>query len=200
MGPIRLGPLVGAGLPNLLSFGGILKVTPYLGLGVNVGLIPTVRISYYGDATLSYREYDVYGHIFPFGGAFFLGAGVGYATINGTLSRTFDVSEYANQFPQLGLPSSLYYDSQASVRTLVLTPQIGFLHTFGSGFSIGMDIGGQIPIAPSQIEFQSQTPPDVPQALVDQYLGPNDQKVRDTLDKIGRTPIPTINFRIGWLL
>jgi hypothetical protein len=188
------------GLPNLLSFGGTIKLTRFLGGGLNFGLIPTMRIPYYGDATLAYTEVDVYARIYPFGGSFFLGTGVGYATVNGTMDSRFDAREYAAQLALLGLSSTVHYQSEASVRTMVLTPQIGFLTTFGSGFSAGFDVGAQVPIAPSRIEFTSRVNSQLPPALVEQYLVPNDQKVRDTLEKIGRTPIPTINLRIGWLL
>jgi hypothetical protein len=199
-GPLRLGPVVGVGLPSLLSFGGTLKLTRYLGAGINVGLIPTLRISYYGDAVLSYQEYDVYGRIYPFGGGFFLGAGIGYATARGTLSNQYDISSYAAQFPQLGLPNQIATRSEGSVRALVVTPQLGYFHTFGAGFSVGVDFGAQIPIAPSEVEFATTVSNTVPQRLVEQYVTPNDQKVRDTLETVGRTPLPTINLKIGWLL
>ncbi len=89
---------------------------------------------------------------------------------------------------------------------MVLTPQIGYLYTTGIGFSIGIDVGAQLPIAPSQINFKSQLtlPAGTPQVLVDQVrtqlLEPNDQKVKNTLQTIGRAPLPTINLRVGWLL
>ena len=200
-GPFRIGVLVGGGLPDVLSLGGMIKVTRYFGAGINIGLIPTVKISFYGDATLSFQEYDAYGHVFPFGGAFFLGAGVGYATVRGTLATNFDLSAYHKQDQMI--PASLQISSQASVRTLVLTPQIGLLHTFGSGFTLGADVGAQLPIAPSQVDFSTQIP-SFPEPFRTQiqtnYLKPNDDKVRSSLDKIGRTPIPTFGIKIGWLL
>ncbi len=203
-GPFRIGVLVGGGLPDLVSLGGAIKVTRYFGAGINVGLIPTVKISFYGDATLSFQEYDAYGHIFPFGGAFFLGAGVGYATVRGTLATHFDLSSYQKQYPGAGIPASADVSSQASVRTLVLTPQLGLLHTFGSGFTLGADVGAQVPIAPSQVDFATQIPSTIPAAfksqIQKQYVDPNDAKVRSSLDKIGRTPIPTFGIKIGWLL
>ena len=206
-GPIRLGPMIGVGLPNLLSFGGLLKVTRYLGGGLNIGLIPTVRVSYYGQATLLYQEYDIYGRIFPFGGGFFLGAGAGYETVKGTMSDKMDTSSFSSVLPPgLSVPNPLVYQSSGTVKTLVLTPQIGYLYTTDIGFSIGVDIGAQVPIAPSQVTFKSQLtlPPGTPQQLVDQVhsqlLEPNNQKVRNTLQTIGRAPLPTINLRVGWLL
>jgi hypothetical protein len=100
------------------------------------------------------------------------------------------------------------YTSQGSVKTLVLAPQIGLFHTFASGFSLGFDVGLQIPIAPSEVTFNSQvnllTDPQIPaatrQQLTDQYVTPTDNQVRSTLQTIGRTLLPTFNMRIGWLL
>jgi hypothetical protein len=193
-GPFRIGVLVGTGLPSVLSFGAAIKLTRFLGAGLNVGLIPAVTISIYGEAELSYQEYDVYGRIFPFGGAFFVGAGVGYATIEGTFTNSYDVSAFPS------LPNPLLVKSQGSVRTLVLTPAIGVQHTFKPGFTLGADAGLQIPIAPSEVEFNTIVPASVPPQVEQQYVDPNDQQVRDTLDTIGRAIVPTVNLRIGWLL
>jgi len=198
LGPLRIGAMVGVGVPSLLSFGGTLKLTRYFGAGVNVGLIPRVQLAYYGEATLSYQAYDVYGRIHPFGGGFFVGTGVGYARATGTLDRRFDTSEYAPAYP--GLPDAISSSSEGSVQALVLTPQLGYFHIFDGGFSVGVDFGAQIPIAPSEIEFDTRLSYPVPAELVEQYLGPNNQRVRDTLETIGRTPLPAMNLRIGWLL
>jgi hypothetical protein len=90
----------------------------------------------------------------------------------------------------------------------VLTPQVGLFHTYRCGFSLGFDVGLQVPIAPSQVTFKSQvnllTDPQIPaatrQQLKDQYVTPTDNQVRGTLETIGRTIIPTFTVRIGWLL
>lgn len=186
------------GLPSLISFGAMAKLTRFLGGGLNIGMIPAVRVSLYGDAELSYQEYDIYGRLFPFGGAVFVGAGVGYATIKGSFRKSYDVSAYQSQVPNL--PNPLTVSSEGSIRTMVLTPTIGLLHTFGSGFTLGFDLGAQIPIAPSQTRFHTTVPAVVPAQIVDRYVKPNDQKVQDTLDTIGRTVLPTLNVRVGWLL
>lgn len=198
LGPFRIGVLAGTGLPEVLNFGAQLKLTRFLGAGINVGLIPTVKINYYGDAQQKYQEYDVYGHLYPFGGAFFLGAGVGYAQIDGVLVNHFNLAAL-----QQGLSGSVDVTSSATVRTLVLTPQIGFLKIFDIGFAVGLDVGAQIPIAPSEVHFNTAAA-GIPPALEDEvrtkYINPNDEKVRHTLDTVGRTPLPTFNFKIGWFL
>lgn len=199
-GPFRIGPVIGAGVPNLLSFGGAIKLTRYLGAGLNIGIIPEAQLSLYGEATLSYQEYDIYGRIYPFGGAFFLGAGVGYATVSGTFSNTYAVPDFGAAISGVG---DVELTSEASVRSMVLTPQMGWFKTWGSGFSLGIDFGAQVPIAPSEIEFSTRVPTQLPpavQPVVDGFLQQNDQEVRDTLEAIGQTVIPTVNIRMGWLL
>jgi hypothetical protein len=204
---IRLGPIVGVGLPGFISIGGMLKLTSYLGFGVNMGLIPSMHIAYYGDATLAYQEYDAYGRLFPFGGGFFLGAGAGYATIKGTMKSTFNTATYQAQAALAGIsvPNPLSYQSEGTVKTMILTPQVGYFYTTDIGLSIGLDVGAQVPIAPSQITYKSHLtlPPGTPAAVASgiqaQYVKPNDDKVRSTLDKIGRSPYPTFNIKIGWL-
>ncbi len=202
-GPFRIGVLVGGGLPEILSLGGQIKLTRFIGAGINIGLIPTVKISYYGEAKLSYQEYDAYGRLYPFGGAFFLGAGVGYATIKGTVNGKLSTDAAQTMYPGFGIPNPILVDSQGSVRTLVLTPQIGFMKIFGSGFTIGLDVGAQLPIAPSKVDFATNTPnlqEPAKSYVQSTYVKPNDDKVRSTLDTIGRTPLPTFNLKIGWFL
>lgn len=202
-GPFRIGVLVGGGLPEILSLGGQIKLTRFIGAGINIGLIPTVKISYYGDAKLSYQEYDAYGRLYPFGGSFFVGAGVGYATIKGTVNGKLSTDAAQTMYPGFGIPNPILVDSQGSVRTLVLTPQVGFMKIFGSGFTIGIDVGAQLPIAPSKVDFATNTPnlqEPAKSYVQSTYVKPNDDKVRSTLDTIGRTPLPTFNLKIGWFL
>jgi hypothetical protein len=197
----KIGPVVGVGVPSVISVGGTLKVTRFLGAGVNLGLIPKVQLSYYGDATLSYQHVDVYGRLYPFGGGFFLHGGLGYANINGTLTGK-------QSYAQSGGSGSVDYKGVGKVRTPTLTALIGYFYTTSIGLSFGLDAGAQIPVAPSTIEFNSTytlitNPPEAaplfrPQA--DAYAEKANQSVRDTLEKIGRTTIPTVNFRIGWIL
>ena len=196
-GPFRIGPLFGAGLPSLFSFGGEIKLTRYFGAGVNVGIIPAVHFSYYGDATVSYEDYGAFAHLHPLGGGFLLGAQLGYALVKGTYDDSADTSKYA----ALGAPKSLDMHAEGTVETLVLTPVIGYVYTWRAGFTFGFDVGAQIPVASSRVEVKDEVHGgSLPTEVVESYLAPNRQKVRETLEKVGQTVLPAFHFRIGWLL
>lgn len=199
LGPLRLGPVVGVGLPNLVSFGGALKLTRYFGAGINVGLIPTLRIEYYGEAKVSYQQYDVYGRIYPFGGGFFLGAGVGYARAKGTHEKSTRLAAIDRVDPSL---TQFQTSSRGSVQAMVLTPQIGYFQVFRSGFCMGADVGAQIPIAPGKIEVETEVSDEITRLVpnIERYIEPGEREVKSTLESVARTPIPTFNFRVGWML
>jgi hypothetical protein len=198
LGPFRIGPVLSGGLPSVLGFGGMVKVTRYLGAGLNVGIIPEMTFSYYGEAKVSYQEYLAYAHIHPFGGGFFMGSQLGYARVRGTYATTVDLRGLSAMFPDL--PASLSYTSRATVQTLVLTPEIGYFHIFRSGFAAGLDAGVQIPIAPSDIKFERAAVSGLPAQIPDSTFDPYDQKVRTTLEKVGRTILPAFHLRVGYLL
>jgi hypothetical protein len=194
-GPFRIGPIFGVGLPAFFSIGGAIKLTKYFGAGINYGIVPTIQFAYYGEATVRYQGVGIYGHIHPFGGGFFLGASIGYAHVRGT---------YEDQFP-VPMAGNFPYESEATMQTLVLTPELGYFYTFKSGFTLGVESGLQIPVAPSEIHFKSSVNypdefgPETRALVQDQLIEPTDEMVQDTLEKVGQTILPTIGIKIGWL-
>lgn len=212
----KIGPVVGVGIPSIISIGGTLKVTRFVGLGVNLGLIPKVQLDYYGKATLSYQHLDFYARIYPLGGGFFLQGGAGYMHVDGTLKSTYNLG------PQVSIPGygavggDITYNAAGSVKALMLTALIGYFYTTSIGFSIGVDAGAQIPIAPAEVSYSSDPLPGwaTPAPGCDPNTNPvckvqkqaqgyktsADDSVRDSLEKIGRTVLPTLNLRIGWIL
>jgi hypothetical protein len=199
LGPFRIGPIIGVGLPSLINVGGVIKLTRYVALGINIGIAPDVKFSYYGDARVSYHAYQVYGHVHPFGGGFYFGAAVGYALARGTSEETFDVpAAVTSVYPQIKNPVTL--KSEGTVQTMVLTPEIGYFYTTKIGFSLGLGVGLQIPVASSDVHFEQGVNADVPQEVVKQYLDPTARAVQDTLERVGQTTLPTIGVCVGWLL
>jgi len=187
------------GLPSLINVGGVIKLTKYFAAGLNIGIAPDVKFAYYGDATISYHAYQIYGHVHPFGGGFYVGASVGYALAHGTAEQTIALPPALSMvYPGLG--SSVSMRSDGSVQTMVLTPELGYFKTFKSGFSIGLGVGLQIPIASSDVKFDQNVNADVPAEVLKQYLDPTARAVKDTLERVGQAVIPTVGLSVGWLL
>lgn len=198
LGPFRIGPVVSGGLPSVVGFGGMVKATRYVGAGLNVGVIPEMTFRYYGEAKVSYQEYLAYAHLHPFGGGFFIGSQIGYARVRGSYATSVDLRAFSAMFPEV--PDSLSYTSRATVQTLVLTPELGYFHIFRSGFAAGVDVGLQIPVAPSDVVFERAPISGLPEQVPDSTFAPYDEKVHSTLEKVGRTILPAFHLRLGYLL
>ncbi|HET9958549.1 MAG TPA: hypothetical protein VFQ61_28840 [Polyangiaceae bacterium] len=190
---LRFGPVLGAGFPNVISVGATLKINQYVGAGVNWGMIPEMGAPGIESTTLTYREYDVYGRVYPFGDALFAGLGVGYEEISTATAQTLQLRSSAGS-------ASLNVSGEASVKSLILIPQIGIFHTFESGFSLGSEVGVQLPISASDVTLTEDPAPTAAQRAAIPALGQTEDKVVNTLRSYSKTPIPTIGFRVGWLL
>jgi hypothetical protein len=187
-GPIRFGPVVGTGIPNLRSIGATSKLWGLVGLGFNYGSIPDMQVSFYGDATVRYRQMDAYARVYPFRGGFYLGSGFGYHSVKGTHTNRVEVNSPVGKH-------EFSIESEGSVRSMIVTPQLGYFRNFDFGLALGFGIGAQIPVAPSEVTYQSRPSPSVPTEVVQAA----DKQVVDTLRTIGRTPLPQVEVRAGWL-
>jgi hypothetical protein len=107
----------------------------------------------------------VEGRIYPFAGSFFLGVAFGRQRVSIALQG-------------VGQPTTL------DLSTRYVAPRLGWLATWSSGFSLGLDLGVQ---TAQRTDFKAGGP-QLSSALLDtarQYAG---------------TPLPTLNLRLGWML
>lgn len=188
--PLQVGALAGVGFPNLMSLGVTARVLGVVGLGANMGRLPETDVPIYGQATVAYRSWDAYARVYPIAGLFF-GAGLGRHTITGTASRSFDVPYAA----ELGVPSTLGVSTRAEVSVLVATPHAGYLHTFGSGFTLAAEVGAAVPLGTSDVSVSTALPDGTPpeaRAVIEQ-----EQIV--AMKKLGATVLPSISLRMGWM-
>ena len=183
-GPIRMGPVFGTGIPNIESFGFTSKLWGLFGFGFNIGRIPDMQLSFYGKALVRYRQWDLYTRLYPFRGGFYLGMGVGRHSVHGTIDNSIIVANKPYTTNSVG-----------SVDSLIITPQVGYFRNFPFGLALGFGIGAQVPVAPSDVVFQSTASASVPREVVQTA----DQQIVDTLRTIGRTPLPQLELRVGWL-
>lgn len=188
----QIGPVLGFGVPNLVNFGLTAKVTPYLGFGAGMGVVPKLSIPVYGQATIAYTEYDVYARVYPFGGGFFVGSGVGYEKFKGTLSRTMNLSYSTSQG---SYTQDVSFATEAAVGVLIVTPHLGYLHTFDSGFLLGFEAGALIPVQASEVEVTNTLPAEVPATTAASLK----REQEDALRQAGSQVLPSVMFRTGWL-
>ena len=167
----RLGILGGVGFPRPLALEGMIKLERVLGLGIEYSTTPTLSIS--GTDT-SFWALAATLRVFPFKDGFFLGVRAGRQHLGG--EGTVTVAPYGS------------FRESVTVDTTFLNPRLGFLWTWDSGVSLGIDGGVQVPIG---VTVASTLP---------RGTGV-DQEVMDVANAIGNSPLPTIDLlKVGFLL
>ena len=161
-GVVSAGLLVGPSLPRPASVEVMFKLFRFIGLGASYGFMPReLSVALLSAASIRNAKadasgYDVEARIYPFAGSFFLGAALGRQRISVSTS-----------------------DSQPAAVELVtsyLTPRLGWLATWSSGFSLGFDLGVQLTRC-SDLDLQG---PQVRSEIVDRAR------------QLARTPLPSI--------
>lgn len=171
LGPVRIGAFGGVGFPRPLSVEAMVKIDDLVGLGVEYGALPQVTVS---SVTAAMNAVAVDVRVFPMRNGFFVGLAAGRQEIDAT--ATVAVS------PALGSLSG-----QVSAETWYLNPRIGFLWTWRSGITIGMDVGAQIPVA-------SNVTNTIPTALA------ASQTATNVVNSFSSNVLPTIDLlRVGFL-
>ena len=151
-----------------------LVVRPVRGLAATVGVggLPAplggalLSAAAVQGGTLSSWSLEAGLQVFPFGGSFFLGATTGHLSLaasaptkSGTV--TFDISSF------------------------YVTPHFGWLAIWDSGFSLGFDLGAQLPFSTSV-----------------ETSGP--RRAASNVDNLAHAlaglPLPTLSLKLGWML
>lgn len=171
LGPVRLGVVAGVAFPRPVAVEGMLKVRDLVSIGLEYSVLPPVTVSGF-RASLYAVDVDVC--VFPFRGGFFLGMNAG--------KQHFDTTGSAVLPAGLGTTPE-----QITADTWFVGARIGYLRTWKSGFTLGMDAGAQIPVAAS---FANTVPMQVPIS----------QTATDVSHVIGKNVLPNVNLlRVGYL-
>lgn len=174
---LRIGPLVGVGFPRPLAIEGFVKIERVLGVGAEYSLLPRMNIA---GVDTSFKAIAADLRIFPFRNAFFIGARAGRQWLDTKTTLTVG---------QLG---SITESMSAS--TWFINPRAGFLVTFESGITVGIDVGVQLPINPSYERSGPATEAGVAGATG------ADQMLATAAKTLGNGVTPTIDvLRLGFL-
>jgi hypothetical protein len=177
---LRFGGVFGVGFPRLLAIEGLFKVGRYAALGIEYSQFPEFAVS---DVSLAIWALAGDVRVFPFGNGFFVGLRGGHQQLDAETTLVV-------QDEEITLAGGL--------GTVFLNPRLGFLWTWDSGITFGLDAGLQIPISARTsgalaLADSVMLPPGAGERTVSQ--------VRRIARTFGETTLPTIDLlRLGLLL
>ncbi len=134
---------------------------------------------------------------YPWSKSFYMGAALGVQRFSGQATDSIPVTVSGTT---VNIPTTVKVD----INSLYVTPQLGWLWIWDSGFLLGFDLGVQVPISPkTTLEITSDNRvANVALALVQEtaQFKKLEKDITDAGDKIGKIPLPAITvFRIGWM-
>ena len=179
LGELCIGPVFTLGAINPLGIGVHARYGEKLGFGIDYQFIPSLT---FGQASAGWGMLAGEGRWYPFGGAFFLSGGISYQYFSASASAgsgatRIDVSG------SVGIPSL----------------KLGLGVMGHDGFVMGIDLGFQIPLGGTDVDFDSASGAGIGDAEMVANL---QSDVSDAADAgIGLIPvIPQLNLlRIGYL-
>lgn len=128
----RVGPMVALGFPRPFSLEAFAKIEKIVGVGAEYSFLPPVNAAGV-DASFKAIAADL--RVFPFKGAFFIGARAGRQWLDARAK--ISAGEYGS------------FSETMAASTWFVNPRLGFLVTFRSGVTVGIDAGVQLPLSPT---------------------------------------------------
>lgn len=173
----RVGPVVSLGFPRPFAIEGLLEIHDVVGLGVEYSFMPKTTVA---DVTTRFDALAVDASWHPFRGGFFLGMRAGRQWLSG--SATLRVQSVGS------------FTESAEASTWFVNPRIGYLYTFSSGITLGIDAGVQLPIGATFDRSGPATAAGLSQA------SSVDRTLRQVASVLGNDVTPTVDlFRLGFL-
>lgn len=169
----RIGLLVGmAGAQQPVHAELAARLRGWATVGLGFGVLPSalgaaiLSAANVQGGKLSSWSLESAAQLFPFRGSFFLGTAVGLMSLS------------ASAATQAGAVT-------LDVTSIYVTPRLGWLASWDSGFTLGFDVGAQVPLTSSV-----------------GVTGPS--QAASNLESVSRllatTPLPTVALRLGWML
>lgn len=169
---LRAGALAGAGFPHPLAIELMVAPTSRSAFGVEGSLAPAITLA---PVTLQMWAVAADARVFPFRGAFFVGARAGFQRLTMTAA--------------MNVPTRGAVSVEAIAETAFVNPRVGFLWRTESGLTFGVDAGVSVPVHPTlRAPFPTETPDGAR------------QRVARVADALGNAPTPSVDLlRVGML-
>ena len=174
---LRVGPVVSLGFPRPFALEGLLEIEKVVGLGVEYSFMPKTTVA---DVTTRFDAFALDANWYPFKGGFFIGMRAGRQWLSG--SATLRVQNVGA------------FTESAQAATWFVNPRIGYLYTFSSGITLGVDAGVQLPIGATYERSGPATSAGLAQGTA------VDNTLRQVANTLGNEVTPTVDLlRIGFL-
>lgn len=182
--PFRIGPLVGIiGLPRPVNVEIFAKPNDWFGVGAGFSMVPELTIR---DISGKMNAFNAVGRVFPFAGSFYVGAGVGVQTLSIKGSDNVEGEDLT---------------AAADHSAFFVTPQVGWLWTWDSGFTVGINIGVQVALTSTpKVEVRDPRGEVVDPADIGPDAVDLNDDVHDAAKIFGKYPLPAIDLlKLGFL-
>ncbi|WP_186647312.1 FecR family protein [Fluviispira vulneris] len=210
----RMGPTVSVGMYQYLSVGIEMRILKFLGLSVNIGGAPgKMNLKDFpnignkinnnnqpeiNNIKASFFHVEARAVIYPFSGRFFIGSAFGLRKLDVQADTCIYVTVSSQN---VCVPAN----GGVKINTTYATPQFGWLFVWDSGFSIGTELGAQIPLSMSSNNFYSNVNTSNPSAYTQATSSGNYQNFQNILQNslpeyFNHQVLPFWNIlKIGWL-
>ena len=176
LGPVLIGPNVTIlQLPTGPTFGLEVKGHRLWGVSFDYGFVPKIKV---GQAKVAFDTWTLGAKVYPFRGAFFLGAGYGHYKLTGETAQT-------------DFNTGISDTAKAEVSAHFISPGLGWRWVRPGGFFTGLDLSWQFPVG-----YKSTvTAPDLGS------LGGTVKDIQENGDKYLKKGLPSLGFlRLGWFI
>ncbi len=193
LGDLRLGPAIQLGLPHPVTYGGEGLYAKIVSFGFSTGSYTVTQIS---KAHIGIRSWELFARWHPFADAFFLGGAYGHQDIKGRFEDDLKVKIS-------GFPTTVPTRVDAAIHSNYVSPRLGWLTVYDSGFTLGFEIGAQIPLSP--VTRVDATMPSMSASAAAQVKATNDykdlkKKADDAVKLLGKKTFPYLTLlKMGWL-
>lgn len=173
----RIGGLAGLGFPRPFQLEAFAKFEQQFGVGLEYSFMPPTTVQ---GVWSRFNAVSVDGRWFPFKGGFFIGLRAGRQWLDASMTETI-----------AGLGTGTEAMNAAA---WFVNPRIGYLYTFPSGITLGIDAGVQLPIGATYERSGPATAAGVAQGT--QF----DNTLRIVANTLGNDVTPTVDLlQIGFL-
>ncbi len=185
-GGVRIGLMLGLiTIPRPVQAELTAKIGRYLSIGGQYSTLPDITPPGF-DAGLKLNAYQGVARYFPFGGSFYLGSGFGYQQFKASLGATDTSTGYRTEV-------------SCDMSGMFVSPQLGWLWVWKSGFALGLNIGAQIPIPKDPVVTASVDGVVIPESASDEDTNDMREKVKTIAKFVSKYPVPNIDLlKIGF--